>query len=555
MGFPLRWIDLVMDCILTSTLEFVINVKVSGQVVPSRGLRQGCFLSPYLFLFCAETLSCLLRNSERDRKLSGFRCCRGSPLISHLFFTEDSVLFCKPNVATCAEISRVLKVYQRGSGQMVNLQKSNITFSSNVSCEVRDEIQVVFGVSNAQTHDKYLGLPTLVGKNKNKTFTDIKDKVWKKLRSWKNGLFSFGGQEVVIKAVVQAVPTYTMSIFQLPSEWFIQGSRSDDFWFLVGFKRWEEKNQLGELEESMCSKGVRWKVGDGKSIKAFVDPWIPRPSLFKPITAGVDKRIQIVGFLLNKGRGWTLRKLEQLFLEIDRNEILKILLGLGCLADKIMWHYDKIGIYEVRSGYRVVREVRGLRCGQDAEPVGHDLWWCARSIDVWALMSFWGPVASFQGLSCVDVLFGLAGCLRLDALKSVCMILWGLWLVRNEVVHQGTSRVDDSMVDRLLSSLKDFQVSRCCLQAAPTIVKAPSFWSPPHAGFLKLNTDASVKNGIPMCGIGAVIRDEKDVRIVVLLANCTTPIEVWAREWLNLKKAIRLPVLGTLKFLSPLSLL
>ncbi|KAK3189003.1 hypothetical protein Dsin_028564 [Dipteronia sinensis] len=311
IGFPLRWIDPLMDCIPTLTLGFVINGKVSSQVVPSRGLRQGCPLV--------------------------------SPLISHLFFVDDNVLFCKATVASCEEIRRVLQVYQRGSRQMVNLQKSNITFNSNVSCYVRAEIQAVFEVGNAQTHDKYLALPTLVGKNKTKTFADIKDRVWKKLRSWKSGLFSFEGKEVLIKAVVQAVSTYTMSIFQL--------------------------------------------------------------------SGGLCK-------------------------------------DLGAMS----------------SGF----------------------WWCARSIDVWALTFFFGPIASFQGLSCVDVLYGFAGCLRIDDLECVCMILWGLWQVRNEVVQQGTSRVDDSMVDRLLSSLKEFQ-----------------------AGLLKLNTDASVKNGILMCGIGAVIRDDK----------------------------------------------
>ncbi|KAK2654212.1 hypothetical protein Ddye_014068 [Dipteronia dyeriana] len=99
---------------------------------------------------------------------------------------------------------------------MVNLQKPNITFSPNVCIYIRTEIQAVFGVGNAQTHDKYLGLPTLIGKNRKKTFNEIKERVWKRIRGWKNGIFSLGGKEVLIRAVAQAVPTYTMSIFHLP---------------------------------------------------------------------------------------------------------------------------------------------------------------------------------------------------------------------------------------------------------------------------------------------------------------------------------------------------
>ncbi|KAK3197915.1 hypothetical protein Dsin_021330 [Dipteronia sinensis] len=286
------WIDLVLDCIFTSTIEVFINGKISGEIIPSRGLRQGCPLSPYLFLLCAETLSCLLKNSERDGELLGFLCSRGSPLISHLFFTDDSVLFCKATVATCAEISRVLKVYERGSGQIVNLQKSNITFSPNVCREIITNIQAVFGVGDANTHDKYLGLPTLVGRNKKKTFNEIKDRIWRRIRGWESDLFSFGGKEVLIKAIPR---------FQADK-----------------------------------SEGIRWKVGDGTSIRAFVDPWIPRPSSFKPITASIDKLTTVADFLSNDGCGWNLGKLELQFLEIDRNDIPSIPLGLGRPVDKLL---------------------------------------------------------------------------------------------------------------------------------------------------------------------------------------------------------------------------
>ncbi|KAK2655323.1 hypothetical protein Ddye_008375 [Dipteronia dyeriana] len=79
----------------------------------------------------------------------------------------------------------------------------------------RANIQAIFGIEECNTRDKYLGHPTLVGRNKQLTFNMIKERVWKKVRGWKRNLFSFGGKEVLIKAVAQAIPTYTMSIFQL----------------------------------------------------------------------------------------------------------------------------------------------------------------------------------------------------------------------------------------------------------------------------------------------------------------------------------------------------
>ena len=65
-------------------------------------------------------------------------------------------------------------------------------------------------------HPKYLGLPSIIGKSKTEVFAKIKERVGKKLSSWREKLLSIGGKEVLIKVVVQAIPTYTMSCFQLP---------------------------------------------------------------------------------------------------------------------------------------------------------------------------------------------------------------------------------------------------------------------------------------------------------------------------------------------------
>ena len=67
-------------------------------------------------------------------------------------------------------------------------------------------------------YEKYLGLLSLVGRNKKASFNYIKERVWKNNQGWKEKLLSQAGREILIKTMVQAIPTYTMSCFKLPME-------------------------------------------------------------------------------------------------------------------------------------------------------------------------------------------------------------------------------------------------------------------------------------------------------------------------------------------------
>ncbi|KAK3221403.1 hypothetical protein Dsin_008428 [Dipteronia sinensis] len=234
------------------------------------------------------------QESEKDRNLLRFPCIRGSPLVSHLFFADDNLLFCKATVGSCEEIGRVLKVYEKGSGQMVNLQKSNIKFSPNVTQGIRDNIQAVFG-----------------GK-------------------W-------------VMAKVSKCLMTPGSLAQPPS------SRSPPDW-------------IGCLESL-----IYWR--------------------------------------LRKGDG--MGTLEQNFMEVDRVEILSIPLGLWKPPDKLIWHFDKQGTYEVRSG-KVVSAGLCQRCKKGAESVAHAVWWCDKADLVWSKTAFCGLRRRFKGLDCYEILKGLA---------------------------------------------------------------------------------------------------------------------------------------------------
>ena len=74
----------------------------------------------------------------------------------------------------------------------------------------------LLGVSEIKQYEKYLGLPAIVGKNRRASLNYIKDRVWNKLQRWKEKLLSQAKKEVLLKVVVQAIPTFAMGCFKLP---------------------------------------------------------------------------------------------------------------------------------------------------------------------------------------------------------------------------------------------------------------------------------------------------------------------------------------------------
>ena len=77
---------------------------------PSRGLRQGDPISPYLFLLAAEGLSCLLK--AHDSGVEGISVAPTAPSVNHLLFADDSLLFFKGNLEQALNIKGMLSAYE-----------------------------------------------------------------------------------------------------------------------------------------------------------------------------------------------------------------------------------------------------------------------------------------------------------------------------------------------------------------------------------------------------------------------------------------------------------
>ena len=261
LGFHEKWIELMMMCVSTVSYLVLINGEPKGKIVPLRGLRQGDPISPYLFLLCAEGLSAMLKKEVRDGKIKGVAVSRGAPSILHLLFGDDSIIFCRASMLECDRVMKVLEDYERVSGQKLNKEKTSLYFSKNTRRDVQVQVKQKFGAEIVRRHEKYLGLPPLVGRGKRKAFNWIKDQVGGKIAGWKGKLLSNVGQEVLIKAVAQATPTYTMSVFKLPD------SLCKDLNSLMGNFWWGQKEKERKMAwvswEKLCipkAEGV-WDLG------------------------------------------------------------------------------------------------------------------------------------------------------------------------------------------------------------------------------------------------------------------------------------------------------
>jgi hypothetical protein len=216
MGFPETLIKTIMNCITSVSYQILINGQPSKCFSPERGLRQGDPLSPYLFILCANVLSGLLKKESQQSNIHGIQIARNAPKITHLLFADDSLLFARANPKEAETIMKVLQSYQLASGQMVNLDKSEVSFSRNVPEIEKDMICHQIAIKTVASHSRYLGLPVIFGRSKKDVFSFVQERIWKKVKGWKEKFLSRAGKETLIKSVAQAIPNYIMSCYKIP---------------------------------------------------------------------------------------------------------------------------------------------------------------------------------------------------------------------------------------------------------------------------------------------------------------------------------------------------
>ncbi|XP_026428724.1 uncharacterized protein LOC113324641 [Papaver somniferum] len=121
LGFSDDWCQMISQCISTLSYSILVNGSPGEVFFPSRGIRQGDCLSPYIFIICMEALSQLLLKGEKDILV-----------ISHLFFADDCMLLSKASLIYARNFMSIINNFARASGQAINFDKSGFFTSSKL---------------------------------------------------------------------------------------------------------------------------------------------------------------------------------------------------------------------------------------------------------------------------------------------------------------------------------------------------------------------------------------------------------------------------------------
>ncbi|KAL5566792.1 hypothetical protein UlMin_029956 [Ulmus minor] len=376
LGFADSWVKLIMRCVRSVSYSFLINRQVTGAVIPHRGLRQGDPLSPYLFVICAHGLSEMLACFEERKLFTGIKITPGCPSISHLFFADDSLIFCKAKLSEATHLKSCLNSYAKASDQLINFDKSAFSF-----------------INQVQSHELYLRLPTFSMKNKRIQFRYIRDRVIRKLQGWKERTFSQGGKEVLLNIIhdIEAACArfwWGSSADHKKVHWkkWIELCKPKSEGALLGKQVWRFIQRPNSLlyrvfkakyfhcstiwhasanskasyvwksilwGRNLVAKGIRWRVGDGRLILVYNSCWIPTPHSFmanSPMTLPADSLVS--DLLDNEGR-WNTQLIRDSFLDFEAEKILQIPRSSLNLADSYCWHFDNKRLYSVKSAYKL----------------------------------------------------------------------------------------------------------------------------------------------------------------------------------------------------------
>lgn len=141
-NLPHNVVEVIMNCITTSKMRTLWNGTMTDSFEPSRGIRQGDPLSPYLFVLCMECLTYIIEEAVAVGAWTLISLTHDGPQLSHLLFADDVVLFGEASFEQAEVMKNCLLKFCDTSGQIISFEKSQVLFSKAVNDDLAEGLAI-----------------------------------------------------------------------------------------------------------------------------------------------------------------------------------------------------------------------------------------------------------------------------------------------------------------------------------------------------------------------------------------------------------------------------
>ena len=156
-GFSKQWVNIIFQCISTPKISILINGTPEGFFNISKGIRQGDPISPFLFIIMAEAFGRAVQEAQLVGNIKGVKVTNEVENTTHQQFADDTILAGISNLQKAKHFQQILDTYSKASGQMINVDKSEIFFL-NTTEVIKDQICNKLGFKKSEFPFKYLGI-------------------------------------------------------------------------------------------------------------------------------------------------------------------------------------------------------------------------------------------------------------------------------------------------------------------------------------------------------------------------------------------------------------
>ena len=216
LGFPKKFVALIMECVTTPMFSLVINGSLHGFFKSKRGLRQGDPMSPLLFVICMEYLSRIFHQMSELPMFQFHPRCRDLKL-THLCFADDLILCCKGEFPSIYLLLQAFKLFSDSSGLMANKQKSSIYCYGMAEDDVKRVVSAS-GFTRSTLPFKYLGVPICAKKITAAQCEMLVDKMILRIKVWSSRNLSYTARVLLINSVLLSLHSYWAQIYILPKK-------------------------------------------------------------------------------------------------------------------------------------------------------------------------------------------------------------------------------------------------------------------------------------------------------------------------------------------------